>query len=56
MSVEQRYDVKGLQKERADVIPAGMIIMLHIMKNLGIASFSASENDNLEGAIIKFIQ
>jgi exopolyphosphatase/guanosine-5'-triphosphate,3'-diphosphate pyrophosphatase len=56
MSVEQRYDVKGLQKERADVIPAGMLIMLHIMKNLGIASFSASENDNLEGAVIKFVQ
>jgi exopolyphosphatase / guanosine-5'-triphosphate,3'-diphosphate pyrophosphatase len=55
MTVEQRYEVKGLQKERADVIPAGMIIMLHIMKILGITSFAASENDNLEGAIIKFI-
>jgi exopolyphosphatase/guanosine-5'-triphosphate,3'-diphosphate pyrophosphatase len=55
MSVEQRYDVKGLQKERADVIPAGIIIMLHIMNNLGLASFAASENDNLEGAVIKFI-
>lgn len=56
MSLEQRYDVKGLQKERADVIPAGMIIMLHIMKNLGITDFTASENDNLEGAVIKLIQ
>ena len=56
LSVEQRYEVKGLQKERADVIPAGMIIMCHIMKNLGITSFKASENDNLEGAIIKIIQ
>ena len=56
MSIEERYEVKGLQKERADVIPAGMIIMLHIMKNIGIASFIASENDNLEGAVIKLIQ
>lgn len=56
MSVEQRYEVKGLQKERADVIPAGMIIMLYIMKSLGLTSFTASENDNLEGAVIKFIQ
>ena len=56
MPVEKRYEVKGLQKERADVIPAGMIIMLHIMKNLGITSFTASENDNLEGAVIKLIQ
>ena len=55
MSVEQRYDVKGLQKERADVIPAGMAIMLHIMKNLELKSFTASENDNLEGAVIKFL-
>jgi exopolyphosphatase/guanosine-5'-triphosphate,3'-diphosphate pyrophosphatase len=55
MSVEQRYDIKGLQKERADVIPAGMIIMLHIMESLHLESFTASENDNLEGAVIKFI-
>jgi len=56
MSVEQRYEVKGLQKERADVIPAGMIIMIYIMKNIGVASFEASENDNLEGAVMKLIQ
>lgn len=56
MSVEQRYEVRGLQKERADVIPAGIAIMLHIMKNLGLSSFTASENDNLEGAVIKFIE
>lgn len=55
MSVEERYEVKGLQKERADVIPAGMIIMIHVMKSLGLSSFTASENDNLEGAVIKYI-
>jgi exopolyphosphatase / guanosine-5'-triphosphate,3'-diphosphate pyrophosphatase len=54
MSVEQRYDIKGLQKERADVIPAGITIMIHIMKSLVLQSFAASENDNLEGAVIKF--
>jgi exopolyphosphatase/guanosine-5'-triphosphate,3'-diphosphate pyrophosphatase len=54
MSVEQRYEIKGLQKERADVIPAGIIIMIHIMKSLGLQCYVASENDNLEGAIIKF--
>jgi exopolyphosphatase/guanosine-5'-triphosphate,3'-diphosphate pyrophosphatase len=55
MSVEQRYDIKGLQKQRADVIPAGIAIMLHIMKSLEIRSFTASENDNLEGAVIKYM-
>jgi exopolyphosphatase/guanosine-5'-triphosphate,3'-diphosphate pyrophosphatase len=54
MTVEQRYEIKGLQKERADVIPAGIIIMIHIMKSLGLQCYVASENDNLEGAIIKF--
>lgn len=56
MSVEQRYAVKGLQKERADVIPAGIAIMLQIMEALGLESFTTSENDNLEGAVIKLIQ
>lgn len=55
MSIEKRYDIKGLQKQRADVIPAGIAIMLHIMKSLGIKSFTASENDNLEGAVIKYL-
>lgn len=54
MTVEQRYNVKGLQKERADVVPAGIFIMIHLLKSLGIQSFVASENDNLEGAIIKY--
>lgn len=54
MTVEQRYDVKGLQKERADVVPAGIYIMLHLLQSLGITSFTASENDNLEGAVIKY--
>lgn len=54
MSVEQRYGINGLQKERADVIPAGIAIMMHIMKSLKLQSFTVSENDNLEGAIIKF--
>lgn len=54
MTVEQRYDVKGLQKERADVVPAGIYIMMHLLQSLGIQSFVASENDNLEGAVIKY--
>jgi exopolyphosphatase/guanosine-5'-triphosphate,3'-diphosphate pyrophosphatase len=54
MTVEQRYEVKGLQKERADVAPAGIYIMIHLLQNLGIRSFTASENDNLEGVVIKY--
>lgn len=54
MSVKQRYEVKGLQKERADVIPAGQRILIHILETLNIPQVSVSENDNLEGAIIKY--
>lgn len=55
MTVHERYDVKGLQKERADVIPAGLYIMQHIMENLGRESFTVSENDNLEGMISSYL-
>lgn len=54
LTVEQRYDIKGLQKERADVVPAGIFIMLNLLQWLGIQSFIVSENDNLEGAVIKY--
>lgn len=54
MTLQERYDVKGLQKERADVIPAGLYIMQHIMETLGRESFIASENDNLEGMISSY--
>ncbi len=55
MKIEQRYEVKGLQKERADVIPAGIYILLYLLQGLDISRFIVSENDNLEGAIIRYI-
>lgn len=55
MTIEQRYEVKGLQRERADVIPAGIYILLFLLQSLDIKSFIVSENDNLEGAVIKYI-
>ncbi len=55
MKIEQRYEVKGLQKERADVIPAGIYILLYLLQSLDISRFIVSENDNLEGAIIRYI-
>lgn len=55
MTIEQRYEVKGLQRERADVIPAGIYILLFLLQNFDINSFIISENDNLEGAVIKYI-
>lgn len=55
MSVQERYDVKGLQKERADVMPAGIYILQHLIEGLKKDSIFVSENDNLEGIIAKYI-
>ena len=54
MSVEERWNVKGLQKERADVMPSGIFILQHIIEGLKRDSLVVSENDNLEGIIEKY--
>ena len=54
MTVEERYQIKGLEKERADIIPAGIYILIFIIEALGIKKIIVSDNDNLEGAIIKY--
>lgn len=54
MSVCERYNVKGLEKERADIIPAGLYIIKFLMDRLKKDSILVSENDNLEGAVIKY--
>ena len=55
MTISERYGVKGLQKERADVMPAGIYILQHIAKGLKRDSVIISESDNLEGIIEKYI-
>lgn len=54
MTVKERYVVKGLQKERADIIPAGIFITKYIMEKLNAEEIIISENDNLEGMVIKY--
>lgn len=55
MDIKERYKVKGLQKERADVIPAGLFIMQYLLNSLNKEEITVSENDNLEGIIVKYI-
>jgi exopolyphosphatase/guanosine-5'-triphosphate,3'-diphosphate pyrophosphatase len=55
MELQDRYEVKGLQKERADVIPAGLYIMKHIIESLNAENLTVSENDNLEGMVSKYL-
>lgn len=54
MTVKERYSIKGLQKERADIMPAGIFIIKYIMNKLDAEQIIISENDNLEGIIMKY--
>lgn len=56
LSLEERRKVVGLQPERADIIVAGVNILLGIMKELGIVSITVSEYDNLEGLIYYYLK
>ena len=55
MTISERYDIVGLQRERADVIPAGLYILMFLLEGLGKNQVTISENDNLEGAVLKYI-
>jgi len=54
MSVKERYNIKGLQKERADIISAGIFIIIYVLEKLNIKQVIISDNDNLEGIVIKY--
>lgn len=54
LTSEERRELPGLEPKRADVIIAGTLILKRILLLLGKESITASEVDNLEGAIISF--
>lgn len=53
ISLEDRENVVGLQKKRAPVIAGGVLWLEKIMEYMNIDQIIASENDNLEGFLIK---
>jgi len=55
LSIEERKKVPGLQPERADIIVAGIGIVLVILENLGLPGVLASEADLLYGAVLSFL-
>lgn len=55
MTISERCDIVGLQRERADVIPAGLYILIFLLESLEKNQVTISENDNLEGAVLKYI-
>lgn len=52
-SIEERKEIIGLEPKRADVIIAGTIILITILKELNKEKIIVSESDNLTGAMIK---
>lgn len=51
-TVEERKNLAGLQKERADIIHAGACIFQAVAEYVGADLFTVSESDNLEGYLI----
>lgn len=49
MSVEEKRNIVGLQKDRAEVIAGGVAIVYEILKRANTQKIIISENDNLEG-------
>lgn len=49
LDLEEKERLKGLQKERADVIAGGTLLLLKIMEKLSVYEIKVSEKDNLEG-------
>lgn len=56
LNVEERKKVVGLQPERADIIVAGVNILLGLMNELEIRNITVSEYDNLEGLIYYYLR
>jgi exopolyphosphatase/guanosine-5'-triphosphate,3'-diphosphate pyrophosphatase len=51
VSLEDRKKIPGLEPKRADVIIAGTLITLEILKELGLEKVTVSEHDLLDGLI-----
>lgn len=54
MSLEEKRNIPGLQRERADIITAGTLILKTVMEEMGSSCIIISEFDNLDGAIMKY--
>ena len=52
MTLEQKRNLVGLQKERAEVIAGGVAIVCEILKRANASKIIISENDNLEGYLM----
>jgi len=54
-TIQERKKITGLDKGRADIIPAGMLILNHLIRNLNIKEITVSGYGIREGVISEFI-
>lgn len=54
ISAEDRRNIPGLQPERADIIPAGALILKTLLEEFTSNFIIVSECDNLDGLMIKY--
>jgi exopolyphosphatase/guanosine-5'-triphosphate,3'-diphosphate pyrophosphatase len=56
VNTEARKKIVGLSEKRSDIIVAGVTIIATVMDKLGVQELVISDNDNLEGAVIKYLK
>ncbi len=47
--VEKRAEIKGMHPQKILILPAGILLVMGIMRYLSLEEITVSENDNLEG-------
>lgn len=55
-TLEERLKIKGLEKKRADIMPAGLIILRKIFQLYNIRQMTVSENALRSGLIIEMLK
>ncbi len=51
-SLAERYALPGLERKRADIMPAGGLILHYLLTKVGVSELVLSDYDNLEGYIL----
>jgi exopolyphosphatase / guanosine-5'-triphosphate,3'-diphosphate pyrophosphatase len=55
-TVEERFSVKGIEKDRADILPAGVLILLKLFNFLKIQSLTISTYALREGVLFSILK
>ena len=56
LSLEDRLQLKGMDRRRADILGGGALLLYCILKKIGCNSVFVSENDSMEGYLLYKLQ